>query len=259
MNDRPRMWFHPDADLDARAAEMYDEIEAGTEDIELIRGLIGDRHGLRILEPMCGTGRILIPLAADGHELVGMDISKAMLDRASAKIALLPGDIGQRVALIEADVTICEWPKDFDVVILGGNWAFQLPSAEAQERCIACAATSLRPGGDLFHDTDRMEGDLPENWRAPGVKEGRPWTSPDGVLFEPSSETVWCDAKGRLHRSLRRTVVTYPDGRQAVTEGIVQKHPVSAGEIRGWIEAHGFAIEWADETPGRIKYWARKE
>ena len=259
LSQKPTLWFHPDADLDARAAEWYDQIETGTDDVELIRKLIGDRGPLRILEPMCGTGRILIPLAMDGHELVGIDISKAMLDRACVNSEHLPEEVRRRISLIHADVTKDIWPQDFDVVVLGGNWAFQLPTAEVQERCIASAATSLKPGGYLFHDSDHMEGELPENWGVPGIKEGKPWTSPDGVLFEPSSETIWYDAAARLHRSRRRTVVTYPDGRKVQAEHIVQKQPVSQGEIRGWLEERGFTIEWADETEGRITYWARKE
>lgn len=62
-------------------AEAYDLHETHTTDVELIRRLIGDRKGLRILEPFCGTGRILLPLACDGHEVVGIDISGHMLQR----------------------------------------------------------------------------------------------------------------------------------------------------------------------------------
>src|SRR3954469_20597150 len=38
-----------------------------------------------ILELACGTGRLTIPLARDGHEVVGLDASRAMLRTTQAK------------------------------------------------------------------------------------------------------------------------------------------------------------------------------
>ncbi len=37
------------------------------------------RVGGPVLELACGTGRLTIPIAADGHEVVGLDASPAML------------------------------------------------------------------------------------------------------------------------------------------------------------------------------------
>ena len=50
-------------DIEPHIAEIYDQVEIYHDDVELIRKLIGGRGPLRILEPFCGTGRILIPLA----------------------------------------------------------------------------------------------------------------------------------------------------------------------------------------------------
>ena len=38
-----------------------------------------------VLELACGTGRLTIPLAQDGHGVVGLDSSACMLRRARAK------------------------------------------------------------------------------------------------------------------------------------------------------------------------------
>jgi SAM-dependent methyltransferase len=69
-------------DIEPHIAEIYDQSETYTDDVKLIRKLINGRGPLRILEPFCGTGRILIPLALDGHETVGLDQAKGMLSRA---------------------------------------------------------------------------------------------------------------------------------------------------------------------------------
>ena len=105
-------------EIDPHIAEFYDQHETQMDDVELIRRLVADRVRLRILEPFCGTGRILIPLAEDGHEMVGLDQSEQMLDRARTKIAELPPAVGKRITLIRADATAGDWPAGFDLLLL---------------------------------------------------------------------------------------------------------------------------------------------
>ncbi len=256
-------------DLDSRIAVWYDQTECQIDDIVQIRRLIGGRKNLRILEPFCGTGRILIPLAQDWHELVGIDKSKSFLDRARHKARALSPDIADRVTLIEADVTEYVWPKDFDLVILGGNCFYELATCEEQEGCIASAASSLKPGGYLYYDSDHMEGELAEAWRQPGRHSGiiRSWTSPDGTLFEWESETIWFDGPKRLWRAKRWVTAASPDGTTTTREAVQQKHPISTWEVSDWLEKHGFVIEKhfgnRDDAPyddsfGRTTFWARK-
>lgn len=234
--------------LDRCFAEWYDQNETYTDDIELIRRLIVGPGSLRILEPFCGTGRILIPLAQDGHEIVGIDQSRAMLDRAQMKIDALPKEVQRRIALTEGDVIAQPWPQGFDLVILGANCFYELATPEEQEQCISSASAALKPGGYLYLDNNHMEGELDEAWRKP-------------------NETVWYDAPNRLWRSRRCSVITSPDGTTTEHEYIMQKHPVSVLEEQEWLVRHGFLIlhlygDRAGNTyapaSGRGIFWARK-
>ena len=256
--------------VDVHVADIYDQVETQTEDVALIRRLIGKRGPLRILEPFCGTARILIPLALDGHELVGLDQAKTMLDRARAKIERLPEDVQKRITLAEADVVASAWPGDFDLVLLGGNCFYELASPEEQERCIAFAAAALRPGGYVYVDNDHMEGDLDEDWRQPGVNTNRfpTGTCADGARVQGSTETIWWDAPRRLVRFRRTVTVTLPDGSTATKEWIQQKHPPSAVEVRTWLVRHGFIIKemYGDRTENpyvptspRAILWAKRK
>ncbi|NLC59057.1 MAG: class I SAM-dependent methyltransferase [Armatimonadetes bacterium] len=232
-------------DVDPHVAEVYDQIEAHTEDVALLRRLLSGAGPLRILEPFCGTGRILIPLAQDGHTLVGIDQAAGMLERARQKVAALPAEVQERLRLIRADVTAGPWPDGFNVVILGGNCFYELATAEEQEGCIASAARALRPGGHLYLDNNHMEGELDESWRRPGVRHGvfPTGTCEDGTRVEGTSETIWFDAPGRLWRARRTATLTYPDGTTLTKEWVQQKHPVSVGEQREWLARHGFVVE----------------
>jgi SAM-dependent methyltransferase len=255
-------------DIEPHIAEIYDQVEAYTDDIALIRRLLGGREHLRILEPFCGTGRILVPLALDGHELVGLDQARGMLARARIKIGRLPEGVQRRITLIEADVTRETWPHGFDLVVLGGNCFYEPATAEEQEEYIGSAAASLNRGGYVYVDNNHMEGELDESWRKPGVSQGFPTgVSADGTRIESTTETIWYDAPRRLARFRRRTQVTQPDGSVVEREYVQQKHPVSTGEVRAWLETHGFVVEqlYGDRAGNpytgaseRAIFWARK-
>jgi SAM-dependent methyltransferase len=256
-------------DIDPHVAEIYDQFETQTDDIELVRRLVGGPKPLRILEPFCGTGRILIPLAEDGHEMVGTDQAKAMLDRAEAKIAQLDLEVRRRITLIQADATGSRWPTGFDLVILGGNCFYELDTPDEQEGCIASAAAALKPGGHVYLDNDHMEGDLEEPWRVPGVRITRfpSGTCEDGTRLEGTTETIWYDAPRRLWRGRRSVTIVFPDGSQVHREWLIRKHPVSAVEQQNWLAAHGFVVEQVlgdrsgspyTGSSDRAIFWARK-
>jgi SAM-dependent methyltransferase len=257
-------------DVDNRIAEIYDQIETHTSDVELIGRLVGRRDRLRILEPFCGTGRILIPLALGGHELVGLDQAAAMLEAARAKVGELRPEVRRRITLTRADVTASTWPHGFDLVVLGGNCFYELATPDEQEGCIASAGAALRSGGYVYVDNNHMEGELDESWRQPGVTGNRFPTGEcaDGVRLEGTTEAIWWDASKRLVRFRRTLTVTSPDGAAASCEWIQQKHPVSMAEVRSWLEAHAFEIEhlYGDragrpyaETSPRAIFWARRK
>lgn len=99
MNPAPAARRH-----DAEVARSFDAAEARfkpaarPDDARLtaVLGAIGPVAGLRVLDLGCGKGRFALPLAARGAEVVGVDLSRAMLahangiDRAQASARSLP-------------------------------------------------------------------------------------------------------------------------------------------------------------------------
>jgi len=240
--------------------------------------------GISILEPFCGTGRILIPLAQAGHTLVGLDQAAGMLDHARQKLACLPREVQNRVNLYQADVITDEWPSGFDLVVLGGNCLYELATPEEQEHVIRSAAASLRPGGYAYVNNDHMEGELAPSWQDSGVRPGFPTgVCANGIRVESTIETIWFDVPARLAKFRRTTRVYYPGsddinhhspvssvatpGKVTEVAYIQQKHPVSKGEVQTWLERYGFVIEkifgdragnpYQPQSPRAI-FWARK-
>ena len=123
--------------------------------MELLLSLIGEKPK-RILEPFCGSGRILLPLVEAGHEVHGIDRSEHMLQVLGTRVQSLPSEMQPRVTYACADVTQGTWPSGFDVVVLGANCLYELATPQQQERCIARASEALREGGHLFLDSNHM-------------------------------------------------------------------------------------------------------
>lgn len=252
-------------DLERHLAEIYDQQITETDDVELLLKLIGHRKDLRIFEPFCGTGRILIPLIRAGHRLTGLDNSAVLLERCREKLTAE----NLSAELIEGDAVAGHWPTGFDVVVMGGNCLYELATPEEQEACIRHAAGALNPGAYLFLDNDHMEGGLAPSWQdmrlIPSFPSG---TCADGTRLESTRQVIWFSVNTRVARFKRTTRATAPDGTVIEATVIQQKHPVSTGEVREWLERHGFAIEhhygtragdpYHDRLPRSI-FWARKK
>jgi len=255
--------------IDQHIAEIYDRAETQRDDVVLVKSLVGDKSA-RILEPFCGHGRMLIPLAEAGYKIMGLDLSDHLLQSLDERLRQLPSAVQARASFRKSDVIAEEWPTGFDVVILGANCFYELATAQEQEHCITAAASALVPGGHLYLDNNHMEGNLDPSWCTPGVQENAFPTGvcADGTRVRGTSETIWHDAAQRLVRFRRTVTITTPDGRVQKREWMQQKHPPSATEMSGWLRAHRFAVEalWGDRhrspfgnASGRAIFWARRQ
>lgn len=255
-------------DIDTHIAEIYDQNETEIKDVEFLKSLMEGKSIHRILEPFCGTGRMIIPLAKEGYSIIGIDQAQGMLHLAQIKINKLPEETQKRVVLQHKDVTSENWPTGFDLIILGYNCFYELATPAEQEYCIEQADRALNPGGYLFIDNDHMEGDLHPSWQDIGVvHKSISGQCNDGTYLENYRETIWVDVTNRVARFRRRFVITFPNGEKKDYEFFQQKHPVSKVEVETWLEKHNFEIlaiygDYAgnsyQDSSGRAIFWAKK-
>lgn len=89
-------------------AELYDlEYRHRRADITFYRALARNRMEFvpgTILDLACGTGRLLVPLVRDGHEVVGIDLSAAMLAAARRRVVRLPARRRAQWRLVQTDL-----------------------------------------------------------------------------------------------------------------------------------------------------------
>jgi SAM-dependent methyltransferase len=183
-------------------ARLYDlDLSEDAGDLELYRAL-ARRTGGPIVELAVGTGRVAIPLAEDGHQVVGVDLDPAMLARARAHAAAR--GVGERLALVEGD--LLEAPTHEGVIeagpyrlaILALNSILLLANVAQQRAALASIAGLLAPGGVAVVDawqpspTDLVafDGRLSLEWLRSDPETGREVTKTVAAWFDPTTRLV---------------------------------------------------------------------
>lgn len=101
----------------------------------------------RLLDLGCGTGRLLVPMAERGNQVVGVDLSVGMLAAAAAKAEAA----GVPVRLLRANLAELDALRDgtFDCAACLFSTLGMVSGQEARRRVMAHAFRLLRPGGRL--------------------------------------------------------------------------------------------------------------
>jgi SAM-dependent methyltransferase len=120
---------------------------------KMARQLAGDQPGLRILDVACGSGRLALPLARDGHTVTGIDFQPSMLARAEARAAQLPAASRARLRFAAGDMRRFDLgAQRFDLVISAFNAVEHLYTRVELEAFLASVRRHLAPGGFLAFD-----------------------------------------------------------------------------------------------------------
>ena len=136
----------------------YDRVDAEIYDAYTNASIEGDvefyvdearRAGGPVLELGCGTGRILLPIAAAGIDVVGIDRSVSMLTVLRRKVADLDRDVQRRIELVEADMRGFSLGRRFTLVVIPYRAFLHLLTIDDERQALAQIREHLIDGGRL--------------------------------------------------------------------------------------------------------------
>ncbi|MBN2494010.1 MAG: class I SAM-dependent methyltransferase [Deltaproteobacteria bacterium] len=125
-----------------------------------------------VLELGCGTGRILLGLAAAGLVADGLDLAPAMLDRCRERL-LASGRLASRVGLFEADMRAFRLERRYRTAIGPINALMHLLTDGEVLACLGCVRAHLAPGGRFLFDLTFPRPELIEAFGGPRGEEVR--------------------------------------------------------------------------------------
>jgi 2-polyprenyl-3-methyl-5-hydroxy-6-metoxy-1,4-benzoquinol methylase len=109
--------------------------------------------GGRVLELACGTGRLTIPIAQSGVDIIGADLSRSMLETARAKAQRA----GVHVEFFEADMRSFALPGPFSTILIPGNSLLHLFTADDLIQCFRNVRRHMAPHGRLIFDISNWD------------------------------------------------------------------------------------------------------
>jgi SAM-dependent methyltransferase len=210
-------------------AELYDPWSASV--VEDVGFYLEEarRSGGPVVELGVGTGRIAVPIAADGIHVIGVDSSRGMLDVCARRAALAGVELDLRVGDLR------EPPVDERValVICPFRSLLHMQTDEDRRHVFAGVRELLRPGGRFVFDVF-----------APGAddvaKTHDRWLEREPGIFE---RALWDETERTLTLTVRGS-----NGETTMTLAWL-----SQDEWRSLLVESGFEVEscygWFDRTP----------
>jgi ubiquinone/menaquinone biosynthesis C-methylase UbiE len=214
-------------------APFYDWENArtlGRRDVPFWRRVASNAEG-QVLELGCGTGRVTIPLAKSGVDVVGVDRSQAMLDRARTRAP-------RAVSFVRTDIRqlpFCR--RSFSMVIAPYGVLQSLIRERDLKNTLDSVARVIARGGTFGID---LVPDVP-NWREYDDKVQLRGRATGGVHLT-LVESVRQDRRRRL-TTFEQQYIERRKGRETRHRFALTFRTLTVDEMRGRLERAGFRVD----------------
>lgn len=212
-----------------------------------------------VLELGCGTGRVLIPVARAGIEIVGLDLSPRMLQVCRTRLQNELESVGSRIRLVQGDMRDFELEKRFNLITLPFRPFQHLIRVGDQLSCLRSIHRHLADGGHLVLDLFNpwLEALVDKNLGKEAGEEPE-FLTPDGRRVVRRHMIRSRDYSNQVIQAQLIYYVTYPDGRN---ERLVHEFAMRYAfrfEAEHLLARSGFEVESVyadyDKTPYGSKY-----
>jgi SAM-dependent methyltransferase len=146
---------------------------------QFYRSYVNQSQG-SVLEPMCGTGRFLLPLLAEGFEVYGFDASEHMLARLHQKAS----QQNLKPNVWQGFVKDLNTQGQYKLIFIPSGSFCLITDLEAVRNALKKFYDHLNKDGILLFEVETDAGIPPL-----GIWRGAKWTKPDGKIIILSSYT----------------------------------------------------------------------
>jgi len=227
---RARPWWEElfNDDFIRTMAKISDK-QIGME-VDFIEESLGLDKGAMVLDLACGTGRHAIELTRRGYQVVGFDLSLAML----AKAADEAQDRDQRINFVQGDMREMTFDGTFDGVYCWST-SFGFFEEEKNAGVIENVRKALKPGGQVLLDVVNRDFVAQE---CPSLV----WFEGDGCVCMDDMTIDWITSRMKVKRTMMMD-----DGRSREIEYSIRLY--SLHELGKLLHDHGFRVA---QVSGRI-------
>jgi SAM-dependent methyltransferase len=251
-------------------AELYDHVVPYRErrDVDFFVAAARESGG-PVLEVGCGTGRILIPIARAGVDIVGLDLSSSMLAVCRRRLGDESEVVQSKAELVQTDMRGFDLNRRFALVTIPFRPFQHLLTVGDQLSCLHSIHRHLIDGGTLILDLFNPSFDYLAN-RPVGEEFGAEpeFSMADGRRVIRRHRTVAQDRFNQINDVEILYDVTHPDGREERLVQAVRMRYLFRFESEHLLARAGFAVEhlYADYDksaygsmyPGELIFVARK-
>ena len=219
-----------DTDLAATHAAAYADMaqQASVVLLDLL-GRSGHHSGT-VVDLGCGSGDLAHRVSEAGYDVLGVDLSAAMVELAKAR--------APRARIVQGSVWDVEPPEAVAVTAIGEvcNYVTDLRAGPAQlQQLVSKVHARLAPGGVLLFDLA-----TPGRAGPSGIRE---------VVADHADATVWMRAtESADHRSMQRRIVLFrrEGTRYRRSDETHQLHLYDTAEVTAALQAVGFEVSLID-------------
>ncbi|HSQ65666.1 MAG TPA: methyltransferase domain-containing protein [Polyangiaceae bacterium] len=197
---------------------------------DFIEDSLGVARGGSMLDLGCGTGSQAVELSRRGYNVVGFDLSLAMLARAGEEAQ----EKKQKINFVQGDMREMTFDEAFDGVYSWGT-SFGYFEEEKNAQVVSKVHRALRKGGQFLLDVANRDFIIEQ---APSLA----WFEGEGCVCMDEMTMDWVTSRMRVKRTMM-----LDDGRSKEIEYSIRVY--SLHELGKMLHDHGFRIA---EVSGRI-------
>lgn len=136
-------------------AEMYEILHEKAPQDELDFYLSYAEKGKKILEPLCGSGRFLIPFMERGFDICGMDLSSEMLEKLKQK--------APDAKVVQADLLEYSSTERYDYIFIPSGSVSLFTDMDVCRKILKKLKGMLVPGGKFVFAVDTVANIYPND------------------------------------------------------------------------------------------------